>query len=143
MDPNALTPPLPVPTPTTAPFWSGLAEGVVRIQRCEACGHWIFYPRAHCPRCLAPDPAWHAVSGAATLYSWTVCHRAPAPHFEGLTPFVLAVVELAEGPRMTTRLVAADDARLAAGMALEPVIDDAGPVPMLLFRPADAAPTQA
>ncbi|MEE4298534.1 MAG: OB-fold domain-containing protein [Pseudomonadales bacterium] len=129
------TPPLPVPTPTSRPFWDGLAEGVVRLQRCTACGGWVFYPRSRCSHCLADALEWHAVSGAATLYSWTVCERAPAPQFASWTPYVLAVVELAEGVRMTTLLETDDAGALRAGMDLRPVFADLGGVTQLRYAP--------
>lgn len=136
--PDALTPPLPAPTPTSRPFWDGLAEGRVRLQRCRACGNWVFYPRSRCSHCLADALEWHTVSGAATLYSWTVCRRPPAPHFADRVPWVLAVVELAEGVRLTTTLegVDGDQDDLRAGMALRPVFDRQGSVTLLRYAPA-------
>lgn len=131
-----LTPPLPVPTPTSQPFWDGLAEGVVRLQQCNACGGWVFYPRSRCSHCLADALQWREVSGAATLYSWTVCERAPSPHFAAWTPYVLAVVELAEGVRMTTLLETGDVGALRAGLDLAPVFADLGGVTQLRYAPA-------
>ena len=131
-----LTPPLPVPTPTSRPFWDGLARGVVRLQRCGACEGWVFYPRSRCSHCLADALEWHEVSGAATLYSWTVCERAPSPHFASWTPYVLAVVELAEGVRMTTLLETGAPDALHAGMALAPVFTDLGGITQLRYAPA-------
>lgn len=131
-----LVPPLPVPTPTSRPFWDGLAEGRVCLQQCTACDGWVFYPRNRCSHCLADALAWREVSGAATLYTWTVCHRAPSPHFAAWTPFVLAVVELAEGVRMTTVLEDAEPEALRAGLPLRPVFHDAGGVAQLRYAPA-------
>jgi uncharacterized OB-fold protein len=125
-----------VPTPTSRPFWDGLAGGEVRLQHCTACDGWVFYPRTRCPHCLSADLEWRRVSGEATLYTWTLCRRPTAPHFADAVPFVLAVVELAEGVRMTTTIVDAEADALRAGMALRPVIDDAGAVPLLRYAPA-------
>lgn len=131
-----LAPPMPVPTPTSRPFWDGLAAGEVRLQHCTACDGWVFYPRTRCSHCLADALEWRTVTGAATLYSWTVCRRPTAPHFAGLEPWVLAVVELAEGVRMTTTLPDVDPSTLRAGLALAPLIDATGEVPLLRYRPA-------
>lgn len=133
-----LAPPLPAPTPTSRPFWDGLAEGRVCIQQCPACEAWIFYPRSRCPRCLAGGLGWREVSGAATLYSWTLCRRPPSPHFAAWTPYLLAVVELAEGVRMTTILEDADPDGLRAGLALVPRFVDAGGIVQLRYAPAPA-----
>jgi uncharacterized OB-fold protein len=131
-----LAPPLPVPTPTSRPFWDGLADGVVRLQHCTACDGWVFYPRSRCSHCLADALEWREVSGAATLYSWTVCERAPSPHFAAWTPYVLAVVELAEGVRMTTLLEGADPDTIRAGLPLVPVFTELGAITQLRYAPA-------
>ena len=63
--------PLPQPTLISAPFWDGLKAHTVRLQQCEH-GHWLFFPRTHCPTCGSRQLAWHTVSGEGTLYSFTV-----------------------------------------------------------------------
>jgi len=90
-----------VPTPETQPFWDGCAEGVLRIQRCLDCAKPYFYPRPVCPDCGSVKVEWFTASGRATLYSYVINHR-PAPGFEAEAPYAIAVVQLAEGPRMMT-----------------------------------------
>ncbi|ELS54089.1 hypothetical protein STVIR_4972 [Streptomyces viridochromogenes Tue57] len=76
--------------------------------------------------------AWEPAGGRATLYTWSVVHRNDLPPFGERVPYVAAVVDLAEGPRMMTELVeCADASRLRAGMELEAVFRDGVPV----FRP--------
>lgn len=94
----------PVPTPETQPFWDGTAAGELRIQRCLDCRGAYFYPRPLCPRCGSAAVEWFTASGQATLYSYIISHR-PAPGFEAESPYAIAVVQLAEGPRMMTSLV--------------------------------------
>ena len=139
-----LTPPRPRPTPTSRPFWEGLDAGRVRLQQCTACGGWIFYPRNRCPHCLSAELAWHDVTGNGTLYTWTVCERPTAPHYASWGTYVLAVVELEEGVRMTSLLVDADPAELRAGLPLEPVFErpEAGAPTLLHFRPARGRPAR-
>jgi len=115
--------PLPQPTPVTQPFWDGLAEHEIRIQQCDDCGAWVFYPRSHCHRCLSDRLTWRVVSGAATLYSFTIARQPTAPFFADEVPQRLAVVELAEGVRLTSTLVDMADADICIGMALRPVFD--------------------
>ena len=70
--------PLPHPTTISAPYWDGLKAHEVRLQQC-ANGHWLFFPRTHCPTCGSRNLAWHAVSGEATLYSFTVARVPTLP----------------------------------------------------------------
>lgn len=101
--------PRPVPDGDTRPYWEGVAKGELRIQRCEACGEHVFYPRALCPHCHSDQLTWVTASGDGTIYSYTVVHQAYG-HFAGEVPFVVALVELAEGPRMLTRIAAKPEA---------------------------------
>lgn len=129
--------PLPRPTPVTQPFWTGLAEGRVRVQRCLDCGGWVFYPRSHCSHCLSDRLEWRDVSGAATLYTFTITRQPTAPFFADEVPQRLAVVELAEGIRMTATLVDVADEDIRIGMKLKPVFDRVSDaVTMLRFAPA-------
>ena len=95
--------PVPVPTPETQPFWDGCAAGELRIQRCRTAATPYFYPRPVCPACGSVSVEWFTASGRATLYSYVINHR-PAPGFEDDGPYAIAVVQLAEGPRMMTSI---------------------------------------
>lgn len=137
--PEALVPPTPVPTPCSAPFWAALADDRIVVQRCDACGAWIHYPRVRCTTCWSDALSFHPVSGRAHLVTWTVSRRPSAPMFAGEVPQWLAVVELAEGVRLSSTLVGVDDdgPALHAGIALEPVFDHgADGATRLRFRPA-------
>lgn len=129
--------PRPVPIDATRPFWDGLAAGEIRLQRCAACGSWVFYPRPRCTTCLSDALDWHTVSGHGTVYSFTVARQATHPAFAAEVPQLLAIVELDEGVRMTTTLVDATPDDLRVGLPVEPVFDhgDDG-VTLLHFRPA-------
>lgn len=121
--------PMPAPTEISAPFWEGLKAERLLIQQCNACDHWVFYPRRHCPSCLAHDLTWRDVSGGATLYSFTVARIATLPDFADEMPQKLAVVELDEGVRINTTLVGLDESEIKVGMRLQPVfaqVDEQG-----------------
>ncbi|MFJ4444834.1 OB-fold domain-containing protein [Pseudomonas sp. NPDC089422] len=121
--------PMPVATEISAPFWEGLKARRLLVQQCGACAQWLFYPRRHCPACLAPDPAWREVSGQATLYSYTLARIPTLPDFSDEMPQKLAVVELAEGVRVNTTLVGLEEDQIRIGMPLQPVfaeVDDKG-----------------
>jgi uncharacterized protein len=93
---------LPQPSPETLPFWEGCKAGELRLQRCDACQHAYFPPRPFCPKCAGRAVSWFTASGRAQLYSYVIHHR-PVPGFT--PPYSIAVVELAEGPRMMTNIV--------------------------------------
>lgn len=134
--------PRPLPIEVTAPYWDGLAAGEVRLQRCEDCGTWVFYPRHRCPSCLSDSLRWHPVSGRGTVYTFTIARQPTHPAFADELPQVLAVVELEEGPRLTTTLVDVAPDAVGVGLAVEPALDrsDDGTV-LLRFRPAGGAPS--
>jgi uncharacterized OB-fold protein/acyl dehydratase len=121
--------PMPLATEISAPYWEGLKARRLLIQQCNACEGWIFYPRRHCPACLAHDLSWREVRGGATLYSYTVTRIATLPDFADEMPQMLAVVELDEGVRINTNLVGLAEDQVHVGMRLRPVfaqVDEQG-----------------
>jgi uncharacterized OB-fold protein len=125
--------PYPEPDGETQAFWDGIAEGRLRIQRCPDCREFVFYPRAVCPFCTVGTPRWVDASGRGTVHSFTVVHRAP-PGFAAAAPYVVALVDLEEGPRLMTRLVDVAPAEARVGMAVEVAIQGEPRLPY--FRPA-------
>lgn len=130
--PSTLVRPMPRPTRISAPFWQALAEHRIAMQHCRACQQWVWYPRPHCPRCGGRELQWQTMSGDATLYSFCISPRPTAPEFSDEVPQQLALVELAEGPRLTTTLVGSQPWQI--GMPLQPVFDDDGPITLLRFE---------
>lgn len=110
--------PAPAPDGDTRPFWEAAQRGRLQIQQCRSCRRHIFYPRVVCPHCMSDQIDWITASGRATVYSYTVVHRAPA-EFRDEVPYVVALVELDEGVRMMTRLVDCRPQDVSIGMALE------------------------
>lgn len=128
---------VPVPTPGTLPFWEGTQAGELRVQLCDCCGQHVFYSRPRCPSCGADALSWVRASGRARLYSYTISHVA-MPGWAGETPYIIAVVELEEGPRMMTNLVGvpADPARVTLDMPLEVAFEPRGEMMLPVFKPA-------
>ncbi|GBD12352.1 hypothetical protein HRbin24_00359 [bacterium HR24] len=128
--------PLPRPTRISAPFWRGAAEGKLLLQRCRRCGLFIYYPRPFCPRCLAEELEWHEASGRGRVYTYTVVRRAATPAFAAMVPYVLAIVELEEGPRLVTNIVGCRPEEVRVEMPVratfERLSDEVG---LVLFRP--------
>ncbi|NSC22299.1 Zn-ribbon domain-containing OB-fold protein [Streptomyces albus subsp. chlorinus] len=111
---------LPEADAFTAEYWRAAAEGRLLVRRCraEGCGAAHHYPREFCPHCWSEDVVWEEASGHATLYTWSVVHRNDLPPFGERVPYVAAVVELAEGPRMMTEIVECDPGALRVGRKL-------------------------
>lgn len=110
---------LPVVESDSRPFWDGVRDsGVFRVVRCRACDRVHHYPRPFCPHCWSDDVEWVDASGAAILYTYSTVYLNDLPPFRDELPYVAAVVELAEGPRVMTRLVDCTLDELRIGMAL-------------------------
>ena len=113
----------PIISDLSRPYWEGLAAHEIRMQRCDDCGTWVFYPRFFCTGCGGRALTWTRVDGPATLYSWTMAQVPVAKAFAHLDKPVLAVAELSNGVRLPSRLVDTDPASISIGMTLEPVFD--------------------
>jgi len=92
----------PYGDPITYPFWEAAEQHKLLIQHCPACGSYQFYPRPFCLACNSNEVEWFQAKGEATIYSMTTVHVQIAPEFE--PPYVAAVIELDEGPRMLTNI---------------------------------------
>ena len=113
--------PLPKPDPLTKPYWDALREGRLELPVCDACGHQIFYPRAHCPSCHTRDVTWREASGQGKVYALTIVHRPSNKAFAEEVPYVVAMVTLEEGARMMANLDGVDlaDPLSAIGRTVE------------------------
>ena len=133
---------LPQPTPETQHFWDGCKAGELRLQRCNACAQAYFPPRPFCPRCGGREVAVFTASGRATLHSYVISHR-PPPWLEDAPkePHSIAVVELAEGPRMMTNVIGCPQTpqALQLDMALEVTFEELSEtISLPQFRPVDS-----
>ena len=86
------------------PYWDGLAEERLRLQRCSGCGSHRFPAMPGCPGCGGEDWEWVDAAGTGRLYSWVTVHQAFSPDFADDTPYTIATVELDEGCRVLARL---------------------------------------
>lgn len=116
--------PLPTPlTPEAKPYWDGLKQGKLMVPRCNACGKPFFYPRVACPLCHGRDIGWLEASGRGRLHSFAIAHQSINRAMKVPPPYILAMVQLDEGPRMLTNLVnvPADPAQLRCEMPVRVV----------------------
>ena len=128
--------------PTTASwetrgYWEGADRGELVLQRCRACETVQHRPRAVCARCLSSDIEHFVASGLGTVYTFTVTHQNQMPGFRDACPYVLAYVDLEEGPRLMTNIVDCDPEAVSIGMAVE--VDFAAPTAGKSGKPAGFA----
>jgi hypothetical protein len=127
--------PLPRPNPTTKPFWDAAKQHRLLLPRTKE-GQVFFYPRALAPGTLAPPAEWIEASGRGTVYSFTVDRRGTAPAFAAKAPYVIAIIELEEGPHMTSNIVDCAIEDVTVGMPVEAVFEDMNDeITLVKFRP--------
>ncbi|MGH7948680.1 MAG: Zn-ribbon domain-containing OB-fold protein [Candidatus Binataceae bacterium] len=129
--------PLPHLDEENRPWWEALKRHELYVQRCRDCGDLRYYPRAQCTECLSPKTEWVKCSGRGKVYTFTVTNQNQAPGFRESLPYIMAYVELDEGPRMLTNIVDCRPEEARIGMPVEVVYDDVTPeVTLAKFRPA-------
>lgn len=129
------TKPLPKPTASSRPYWDAAKRHELMLQRCGGCNTFIYYPRDRCPNCLSDKLQWQPVSGRGKVYSYTVVRRASTRSFAD-KPYVLAIVELDEGVRLTTNIEAPPES-VKIGMPVAVCFDDVTAERTLVkFKPA-------
>ena len=131
---NGLPASAPPYNPEAAPFWDGAAKGRLVLPVCDACGHHIWYPRSWCPVCASESVTWTTLSGQGHVYARTVLHRGMGP-WRDAVPFVVAYVELDEGPRILTNIVTDEPEQVSVGDRVQAVF-----VPV---EPTDHSPVRA
>jgi uncharacterized protein len=117
----------PIIDSASAPYWDAARQGRLLIAECGACGRVHHYPRPFCPHCWGDDVRPVQASGAGTLYTYSTVYANDLPPFRDRLPYVAAIVELAEGPRVMTTIEGAGPDGLRVGMAVT-----------ASFRPVDA-----
>jgi uncharacterized OB-fold protein len=105
-------------------FWEACARHELYLQKCATCGTLRFYPRALCPSCLSSETEYVRASGRGKIYTFTVTHQNQAPGFRDELPYVMAYVELDEGPRILTNVIHTTPDAVKIGMPVEVVFED-------------------
>lgn len=138
-DPSTTVVVVPELTDRNRHFWQGGARNELVFLRCQQCGYYLHPPTPVCPHDQSKDVRPEAVSGRATLASYTINHHPWLPGFE--TPYVVAIVEVVEqaGLRLTTNIVNCPSDEIRIGMAVRVVFrhleDEGGDVWLPLFEP--------
>ncbi len=134
--------PVPPPMPEARPFWEGCRRHELWLPYCGRCQRFFFYPRPFCPHCFTWEVNWRRVSGRGVIHAFAVHYRATNPVWVEDVPYVTAIIELEEGPRLFTHLVGVepDPARIRSGMPVEVVFEDVNEeVTLPKFRPVGSA----
>lgn len=120
---DQLPAPMPPITPETERFWDATRDEQLLLRECQECGRVYHYPREHCPTCASSNTGWTESSGRGTVYSMTVSHQGSTDYAEA-TPYVLAYVELEEGPRIMTNIVNCDPDSVSIGDSVSVVFHE-------------------
>lgn len=115
------------------PHVAGLAAGELVLPRCHRCQHIIWYPRTFCPACGSIEIDWFTATGRGTVYSFTVVRRSTGP-YETAVPYLLAYVELEEGPRVLTNILGPHE-EIHVGTPVRAVFGEQSAFPSLCFAP--------
>jgi uncharacterized OB-fold protein len=116
--------PLPQPSIETAPFWAAVQERRLLMPRCDACATVAFPPTVACRGCGATAFTWTEMSGRGSVYSFVVFHRVYHPGFADKVPYVVAVVDLDEGPRIISNIVGVPIDEVQCDMPVTVVYED-------------------
>jgi hypothetical protein len=131
----------PLPSPAneelTRPFWDAAKRHELVVPRCNTCAELFFYPRERCPGCLSSDLNWETVSGNGRVYSYTVVHQPVHRGFRDDAPYIYAMIQLDEGPRMVSNLVGCPLDEVKIDMPVTTDFDDVtAEVTLVKFKPA-------
>ena len=123
MTPPTTKRPLPVAQPESDRYWEGAKSGELWLQRDTASGGYQWYPRAINTITPGAPLEWVQASGNGTLFTFAIVHAPPHPGFVDEVPYITAIVELEEGPKVAANLVGVEPepGNLSIGMAVKAV----------------------
>jgi uncharacterized OB-fold protein len=128
--------PLPAISSLNKPYWDGLKNRTLMLQRCDACEKVWYPPAPLCPRCWSRKFTWTRLSGRGRVNSWVVFHQSYFRGYDNDIPYNVAEVELEEGPRLLTNLVNVGNDEIQVAMPVEIVFDDVtDEVTLAKFKP--------
>ncbi len=130
--------PLPLINEETKPYWEYCRKHELRMQKCLQCGHIRFPISVICPKCHSMEAEWAKLSGKGTIYSFTIYRVPYHPAFKDDIPYVVAIIQLDEGPRLESNIIGCRVEDVRIEMPVEVAFDDVtSEVTLPKFRPAD------
>ena len=126
--------PLPALDEDNRMFWTGGADGMLHIQRCDACQSFIHPPTGVCRHCLSDRVSDCPIEGRGTIESYTVNHQAWTPGMD--VPFVIARIALSEVPGviLTSNVIGCDPGIVRIGQHVHVTFEENGEYHIPLFR---------
>lgn len=129
---------LPSPDPGTLPYWEACKRHELVLQKCVQCEVLQFYPRTICSSCSSSELDWVAASGRGTVLTWTIVRHPVSPAYADEVPYIIALIELEEGPVMMAQVVDCQLDAVQSGMQVHVCFDDwTADITMPNFRPRD------
>lgn len=123
--------PQPVANADSLPYWNAARQRRLFIRKCAACGEHHFLPRYLCPVCWSDQLDWVQSKGTGSVHSYTIVRRAPIATFAANVPYVVALIDLDEGPRMISNLVGESALLVKISDRVEVLFEDRGDGAML------------
>lgn len=119
--------PIPVANPDSQVYWDSANQERLMIRQCKACKEFHFMPRYLCPACWSIELEWIQATGLGVVHSFTIVRRAPMKEFDHLVPYVIALIELNEGPRMMANILGPDALETRIGDQVQVCFEARGP----------------
>jgi uncharacterized protein len=116
--------PLPIVDADSKEFWDGCQRHEFQMQKCDQCHSFYFPPGPICPHCFSTNFKWEKLSGQAEVYSFVIVRRSPGPDWDADVPYVMADIQLAEGPKMISNVVGCKPEDVKIGMKVQVTFDD-------------------
>ena len=121
---------------STRKYWEACKAHTLLLPKCRACGEVFFFPNDFCVNCLSKDIEWIEAGGKGTVHTFSVIYRPPSASFADNVPYVVAIIELEEGPRMMSNVVGISPEAVRVGMRVQVVFDDiTDEISLPKFRP--------
>ncbi len=114
----------PRPTPETEAFWQGCRDHKLLLQRCTQCKEFQFYPRIICAKCASDNLQWVEASGQGEVLTFTVVRRPVSEAYAADVPYVVALIQLDEGPTMMSNVVECDPEIMQIGSPVQVIFED-------------------
>lgn len=121
---NEYSKPLPTITEEAQTYWEGCKRHELLLQRCRECDKFQFPHRTVCSNCFSFKLETVRASGKGKVYSFSTVYRAPSKAFEPDVPYTIALIDLDEGPRMTSTVIDCKPEEVRIGMRVAVVFDD-------------------
>jgi uncharacterized protein len=116
--------PTPIADADSKEFWDGCHRHEFQMQKCDQCNKYYFPTGPICPHCFSTNFKWEKLSGKAEVYSFVIVRRSPGPDWDADVPYVMADIQLAEGPRMISNVIGCKPEDVKIGMKVEVTFDD-------------------